>query len=352
MTTSTDITPATKIALLKHLAAGKGLDVVATIVHLSRDQVLDVASHHGYPDREKLTWAVDVLEKRADAATAVPDRTPEPRVTTYQAPVPRPAPPASSRPELVDVVITELHPDPNNPRDDVGDVTELAKSMKSAGLLQPVIARRDTTTGRLIVVAGHRRLAAAQDLGWTRVPTVVRRDMAPDKVLAAMLIENGQRADLDPIEEARALGRLRDDHQLTSHRELANLIGRTQVHVSGRLALLALTPEEQEQIRAGQLNLTDGIRRGRIASGRVREPGTTGRPHLGADNDLATRVRARCRRLKHKAGGRNSVGGVGCGECWESVIRADEREHLHTESNRLGRCVLCDVDKTPSQEAS
>ncbi len=264
------------------------------------------------------------------------------------APPPTPAAAmAQAKPQLVDVLVANLHPDPNNPREDVGDVTELAKSMAAAGLLQPIIARRDTETGRLVVVAGHRRLAAAQMLKWSRVPTIVRRDMAPDRVLAAMLIENGQRAGLDPIEEARALARLRGDHGMTSHADLALFIGRTQVHVSGRLALLALTPDEQEQVRTGQMNLGDGIRRGRLSSGRVREPGTTGHPHLSIDNELATRVKARCRRLKHKAGGRNSVGGVGCGECWESVIRADERERLNAESNRRGRCVLCDVTHDP-----
>ncbi|MDN4173947.1 ParB/RepB/Spo0J family partition protein [Nocardioides sp. SOB77] len=245
--------------------------------------------------------------------------------------------------------MTDLHPDPNNPREDVGDVTELAKSMAAAGLLQPIIARRDTDTGRLIVVAGHRRLAAAQQLKWGRVPTVVRRDMAPDRVLAAMLIENGQRAGLDPVEEGRALAKLRDDHGISSHAELAHLIGRTQVYVSSRLALLALPTEEQEQLRAGQMNLGDAVRRGRVASGRVRQPGSTGHPHLGVEHDLAARARARCRRLKHKAGGRNSVGGVACGECWESVIRADEREHLHQQSNHRGRCVLCDTTRQEAQ---
>lgn len=252
----------------------------------------------------------------------------------------------STRPQLLDVLVTDLHPDPNNPREDVGDVIELAKSMAAAGLLQPIIARRDTETGRLIVVAGHRRLAAAQVLKWQRVPTVVRRDMAPDRVLAAMLIENGQRAGLDPVEEARALARLRDDQGITSHADLAMLIGRTQVHVSGRLALLALPLEEQEAIRAGQMNLGDGIRRGRLASGRVREPGTTGHPHLGTEHGLSNQAAARCRRLKHKRGGRNSVGGIACGECWESVIRADEREHLNQQSNQRGRCVLCDTEPT------
>lgn len=112
MTTSTtDLAPAAKVALLKHLSAGKGLDVVATITKLSREQVLDVASHHGYPDKDKLAWAVDVLEKKLDAEAAVPDRTEEAnrqasserRVALAEAPTPAPA--ALTRPDEIRVLL-------------------------------------------------------------------------------------------------------------------------------------------------------------------------------------------------------------------------------------------------------
>jgi hypothetical protein len=90
-TSSTNLDPAKKVTLLKHLASGKGLDVVATIVGLKRDQVLDIASHHGYPDKEKLAWAVDVLEKKLDDEQAeLPDRTSEVR-REERAVAPRPA---------------------------------------------------------------------------------------------------------------------------------------------------------------------------------------------------------------------------------------------------------------------
>lgn len=98
MTTSTDIAPTTKVTLLKHLASGKGLDVVATIVGLKREEVLDVASHHGYPDREKLAWAADILVKKIEEeGSNLPDRTSETRreerrVTLTEAPSPSPAP--------------------------------------------------------------------------------------------------------------------------------------------------------------------------------------------------------------------------------------------------------------------
>lgn len=262
------------------------------------------------------------------------------------APVPTPGPSPGRatvpRQQLLDVRVTDVLPDPDNPREDVGDIIELANSMSAAGLLQPVVCRRRDEDGRLLVVAGHRRLAAAQYLGWATIAVIVRRDMRPDDVLAAMLVENGQRTDLDPVEEARALRRLQlQDGREAPHAELARRIGRTQVHVSGRLALLALPVEEQEAIRAGHMNVGDGIRRGRLAAGRVRPKGSTGSPHLGVGHDLGRKAKARCVRLGHKRSGRNSVGGVACGECWESVIRADEREHLHGVLASQARCPLC-----------
>lgn len=104
-TSGTNLDPAKKVTLLKHLAAGKGLDVVATIVGLKRDQVLDIASHHGYPDRDKLAWAVDVLEKKLDDEQAdLPDRTHEVRREERSA-APRPsAVPTQNAPAATGVV--------------------------------------------------------------------------------------------------------------------------------------------------------------------------------------------------------------------------------------------------------
>lgn len=254
----------------------------------------------------------------------------------------RAAPLPARHQSLVEVRLSDLLPDPDNPRDDVGDVSELAASMQSAGLLQPIVARCRATDGRFVVVAGHRRLAAAQELGWSTVPVILRRDMRPDEVLAAMLIENGQRRDLDPIEEARAFARLKAQMQC-SDVELARRIGRSQSQVSSRLALLALSIEEQDQVRDGTMKLVEATAKARIASGRVK-PGAIGRPapgHLNTAHPLASRAKARCIRLQHSRGRGVGVGGIACGECWESVIRADERDHLHTHSASTGQCALC-----------
>jgi ParB family chromosome partitioning protein len=172
--------------------------------------------------------------------------------------------------------------------------------------------------------------------------------MLPDTELLNMIIENGQRAGLDPIEEGRALAKLKAQTGLTDL-EVARKVGMSQPRVSGRLALLALPIEDQEELRTGQVTLTAAIETARINSGKVR-PAAKGKKsaaHFSVHHTLGSRAKARCARLGHKKGGSASVGGIACGECWESVIRADERDHLNKVSNDRGRCVLCDVTHDP-----
>lgn len=274
------------------------------------------------------------LDAALDAVLGAP---PAPVPTPPRRPAPG-APPALLPAEgsLMEVAVELVHPDPDNPRERLTDIAELAETIREEGLIQPLVVRRDGD--RLVVVAGHRRLEAVRRLGWMRVEVIVRRPMAADEVLAKMLVENGQRAGLDPIEEARALSRLKTLGGL-SDLELARKVGRSQPVVSGRLALLSLPPEEQEAVRVGQMGVVAAVRTARIASGKVRKTGVSRAWHFSPDHDLARLAQNRCRRLKHKHG--RSVGGMACGECWESVIRADERQHQHEMSAKQGRCALC-----------
>lgn len=227
---------------------------------------------------------------------------------------------------LAAVPTREVFPDPANPRDDVGDVSELAASMRSVGLLQPIVVRR-TASGRLVVLAGHRRLAAAQLLKWPTVQVVINGDLAPDQTLVAMLVENGQRAGLDPIEEARAYRRILNAGHTWP--ELARMVGRSEFTIAKRMQLLSLPEAEQEAVRAGVVSLREA---GEKAT-RVRAPGSqVHRPatqasrnwHFDHRHPLAETARARCSELQHKPG-RKASGGVACGECWEAIIREDER---------------------------
>lgn len=268
-----------------------------------------------------------------------------------------------TRERLVRVAVKDLHPDPANLREHISvaaekdganvvavdDIEQLADSIRELGLIQKISARH-TEDGRLVVLAGHRRLAAIKRLQWTHVDVIVRPPMRPDDVVAAMLIENGQRRDLDPIEEARGIRKLKAEHGFTDLK-LARKIGRSQSYVSARLALLNLTPQEQEQIRSGELTLGGGVNVGRLKAGKVRQgsKGNATTPYFGPTNDLASRATARCHRLGHK---QKIAGGSACGPCWESVIRADERDHLQAANAKANDCVTCghpiDHDKAQS----
>jgi ParB family chromosome partitioning protein len=202
-------------------------------------------------------------------------------------------------------------------------------SIQANGLIQPLIVQQIPGRPGYRIVAGHRRLAAVQRLGWAKAPCVVRRDMLPDAELLAMLVENGQRAGLDPIEEARALNRLVDGGMTVA--DVSKQIGRPLSFVRGRLLLLSLPLAEQEEVRAGHYTLTHArtlLRDAREAERRRENPvarpvgrpkGATTRPHFGDTHPLAGAVRAHC---DHRQG-TPKVGGVGCGPCWEAVIRED-----------------------------
>lgn len=323
------------LTILRMLAKGRSAPFTAAAVGLTAEDVRELADSHGACRRDgsidttAAAKAADALAR--DATPAIPVRA-----------VPDPAPAAklhggSGDATLLTVPLNRVYPDPDNPREDVGDISGLIASLLEVGMLQPIVARR--AGARFVIVAGHRRYAAARGAGWSHVPVIVRQEMRPDEVLAAMLVENGHRQDLDPIEEARGLARLKGQLGCNGT-QLARRIGRHQTHVSGRLRLLALSIEEQEKIRRGETTLTEARDRARITSGRI--GAQTGRPslnHFSTVHPLAAAAKARCLRLKHDRGRGKGVGGIACGACWESVIRADERAHLHEQSGggRPGR---------------
>ena len=159
---------------------------------------------------------------------------------------------------------------------------------------------------------------------------------------------NGEEITPEKLEEARGITKLKVEHQL-SDGAVARKIGRSQSYVSGRLALLALTPEQQDEIRRGDMGVTEATHLGRLMSGNTRQSkkGHVTVAYFGPTNELATKAQARCRRLGHKA---KLAGGVGCGACWESVIRADERTHLEQANATASDCVTCGspLDHTPT----
>ncbi len=134
---------------------------------------------------------------------------------------------------------------------------DLANSIKSQGVVQPIIARllkkTDGETQRYEIVAGERRWRAAQMAGLTDIPTVVRV-VPDDAAIAVALIENIQRENLNPLEEAQALDRLIKEFGLT-HQEAADAVGRSRVSVSNLLRLLDLSNRVKGMLESRQIEM-------------------------------------------------------------------------------------------------
>jgi len=133
---------------------------------------------------------------------------------------------------------------------------ELANSIRAQGVVQPIVARPIGKSGdsqRYEIVAGERRWRAAQMAGLDTIPAVVR-DLPDDAAIAMALIENIQREDLNPLEEARALDRLIREFDLT-HGEAAEAVGRSRASVSNLLRLLDLSDKVKPMLEARQLEM-------------------------------------------------------------------------------------------------
>lgn len=154
---------------------------------------------------------------------------------------------------VVELEIGQIKPNPDQPRKEFDEVRleELALSIKEHGIVQPVIVRKVGDGYEL--VAGERRWRAAQLAGLTKVPALVREFTEAERMEIA-LIENLQREDLNPLEEAEAYRALMDAFGLTQE-ALAKRLGRSRSQVANTLRLLQLPDRVQEEIRAGRLSM-------------------------------------------------------------------------------------------------
>jgi ParB family chromosome partitioning protein len=150
--------------------------------------------------------------------------------------------------------IEALQPGRYQPRArmDPESLAGLAGSIKAQGVMQPILVR-PLEAGRYEIVAGERRWRAARMAGLTAVPAIVR-EMPDRHALAMALIENLQREDLNPLEEATGVKRLIEEFGLT-HVEAAETLGRSRVAVTNALRLLELAPPVQELVREGKLDM-------------------------------------------------------------------------------------------------
>ena len=163
-----------------------------------------------------------------------------------------PAAPAAAE-RTLDVDIDLLRPNRAQPRAGIDDarIDELARSIKSNGVIQPIVVRKADTGYEII--AGERRWRASQRAGLLKVPVVVR-DVPDERLLAVALIENVQREDLNPIEEAQAYRRLADEYNLTQD-QIAESVGKDRSSIANFMRLLKLPREIRENVGAGSLSM-------------------------------------------------------------------------------------------------
>ena len=166
------------------------------------------------------------------------------------------AAPAEVQPgeRLRQVEVKQLQPGKYQPRMamDPAKLSELAESIKAQGVIQPIVVR-ELSPGKFEIVAGERRWRASQEAGLATVPVVVR-DLDDRTVIAMALIENIQREDLNPLEEAQSLQRLIGEFSLT-HAEAAEAVGRSRAAVSNLLRLLELPPAIRALLEARRLEM-------------------------------------------------------------------------------------------------
>lgn len=167
---------------------------------------------------------------------------------------------ANIEPEQEEIVrevsLKELRPNPYQPRKsfDQDSINELKASILEHGILQPIIARKSIKGYEIVV--GERRYRAAKEAGLEKVPVVVR-ELSEQQMMELAILENLQREDLTPIEEASAYQLLMDRLNLTQE-ELANRLGKSRPHIANHLRLLSLPTDIQSLISEGKISMGHG----------------------------------------------------------------------------------------------
>jgi ParB family chromosome partitioning protein len=272
-------------------------------------------------DEARLQQLASELEARGVVAPDAPAASQEPEL----GPATPAGQPAAGQSQAL---ISRVHPNPRNIRSEIGDIEETAASIQAHGILAPIsVEPMPGIPGHWRIIAGHRRLAAAKAAGLQAVPITVREPdgSEPEEL---MLIENCHRRDLSIMDKAEAMGTLRSKG--LSVARIAKSTGFSEATIYTYLALLDLDDKTRQMVRDGRLTASDalaGVRRarkqrrrreGKPAVGPLWEP-----DHFTGQHQLARKARKLCDAREHTA--RRRVGKVACGQCWETVIREDER---------------------------
>lgn len=153
---------------------------------------------------------------------------------------------------VVELKINEIEPNANQPRKNFDDekLTQLSESIKEHGIVQPIIVRREENTYR--IVAGERRWRAARIAGLATVPVVIK-DISNRQLMEIALIENIQREDLNPIEEAEAFEKLLKEYNMTQE-ELSKAVGKSRSAIANSIRLMSLNDEVKNHVVNGELS--------------------------------------------------------------------------------------------------
>lgn len=224
----------------------------------------------------------------------------------------------------------QIHPNPNNPRREAGDVSDLARSIKEHGLYQPLLVIQSPYhPGQYMLDDGYRRWVAGKSIG-VELSCIVRltqddEDLAIRVLVTALVTDLKEH--LTPMERAKAYGQLRNEGKMTQD-QIAEKLGVTASTVSRYMALLELSDRSQTDVRTGKLSVekaVDAVQRNR-AKNRQKEgkkPVDVGwePDHFSVNHHLARKARVMCDARDHN--NRRRHGGA-CGACWETVIRQDQ----------------------------
>ena len=158
--------------------------------------------------------------------------------------------------QIQDIELDKITPNQYQPRRQFSEnsINELAQTLEKEGLLQPIVVRENSDGYEII--AGERRFRAAKSLGWEKIPAIVN-NMDDDQAASLALIENLQRENLNPIDEAEAYKNLMELNKLTQS-ELAKDMGKSQSYVANKLRLLKLTPKVQSYLVSGEISARHG----------------------------------------------------------------------------------------------
>lgn len=248
--------------------------------------------------------------------------------------------------EMRMVPLGRLHPDPDNIRHEIGDVSEMAESMRAIGVLQPLlVSPHPSRAGHFLIKAGHRRRAAAEEAGLAEAPCYIRKTIiGAGSTVQSMLIENFHRVALNPIEIADGMGYLRKKLDW-SGRRIAKATGMHESTVSGYLALLEASDDTKAKVARRELAATDviaAVRKQRARKSKSR--GLTDRrvstalswdpPFFTKKHPLGRRAQFFCDTQEHN--GRRRLGKEAgfpgaCDYCWDRAIRENERKLVIAE---------------------